>query len=66
MPAITAQPMANDMAEKSCIIKEEEYRSRWGGRASNPLEGAQAFSVGSTPASSATFLVNQGHRQFSA
>ncbi len=31
----------------------EEYRSRWGARASNPLEGAQASSVGSTPASSA-------------
>jgi hypothetical protein len=34
----------------------EEYRSRWGARASNPLEGAQASSVGSTPASSANSL----------
>jgi hypothetical protein len=33
----------------------EEYRSRWGARASNPLEGAQASSVGSTPASSASY-----------
>src|ERR1700686_3289425 len=34
----------------------EEYRSRWGARASNPLEGAWASSVGSTPASSASPL----------
>ena len=44
--------MANDMAERQRIMRTEEYRSRWGARASNPLEGAQAFSVGSTPASS--------------
>jgi hypothetical protein len=44
--------MANDRTEESHIIEAEEYRSRWGARASNPLEGAQASSVGSTPASS--------------
>src|SRR5581483_7311769 len=36
----------------------EEYRSRWGARASNPLEGALASSVGSTPASSASPIGN--------
>src|SRR5438552_4936995 len=36
-------------------VRPEEYRSRWGARASNPLEGALASSVGSTPASSVTY-----------
>ena len=39
--------------ESAACSAAEEYRSRWGARASNPLEGAQASSVGSTPASSA-------------
>jgi hypothetical protein len=40
-------------SEIPAMLRPEEYRSRWGARASNPLEGAQASSVGSTPASSA-------------
>ena len=41
------------MTDRQGKIRPEEYRSRWGARASNPLEGALASSVGSTPASSA-------------
>jgi hypothetical protein len=40
-------------AKSSAKSIAEEYRSRWSARASNPLEGALASSVGSTPASSA-------------
>jgi hypothetical protein len=39
--------MANDRTEESHIIEAEEYRSRWGARASKPMESVlfQQFTV---------------------